>query len=127
MGQLLVVVGGGPAGIGRFPLLARLPALGRRRVALGPGGSGAPGAPRRLTTARGYDAEASWSPDGRWIVFASNRHAHAAGSGVDREALERDPAHFVDLYLMDSNGKRVRRLTDTPGYDGGRSSSGANR
>src|SRR5262245_55118112 len=30
----------------------------------------------RLTTARGYDAEASYSPDGRWIVFASTRDAY---------------------------------------------------
>ena len=29
----------------------------------------------RLTNARGYDAEASISPDGRLVVFSSNRHA----------------------------------------------------
>ncbi len=76
-------------------------------------------APRRLTDSPGYDAEASWSPDGRWIVFASNRHAYAKGAGVDAAQLERDPASFIDLYVMDSNGRNVRRLTDTPGYDGG--------
>src|SRR5262245_52727678 len=31
---------------------------------------------QRLTTARGYDAEASYSPDGKWIAFASMRSAY---------------------------------------------------
>src|SRR5688572_10332645 len=31
---------------------------------------------RRLTNRRGYDAEASYSPDGQWIVFASTREAY---------------------------------------------------
>ena len=31
------------------------------------------GAMKRLTTARGYDAEGSYSPDGRWIVFCGAR------------------------------------------------------
>src|SRR5512138_2614015 len=31
---------------------------------------------RRLTNKRGYDAEASYSPDGRWIVFSSTRQGY---------------------------------------------------
>src|SRR5712672_757274 len=34
------------------------------------------GALKRLTTARGYDAEASYSPDGKWIVFSSMRSGY---------------------------------------------------
>jgi len=82
---------------------------------------GDPEAPlERLTRARGYDAEASWSPNGREIVFASNRHAYDEnGLIVDEETFALDPAAFVDLYIMDANGENVRRLTDGVGYDGG--------
>ncbi len=75
--------------------------------------------PTRLTDALGYDAEASWSPDGRQIVFASNRHAYAKGSTFEAEELARDPSYAIDLYIMDASGQNVRRLTSTPGYDGG--------
>src|SRR5437762_1934911 len=34
------------------------------------------GALKRLTTARGYDAEGSYSPDGQWLVFSSMREAY---------------------------------------------------
>jgi TolB protein len=56
---------------------------------------------RRLTDADGYDAEGSFSPDGKQIVFTSSRDG--------------DP----DLYVMDADGSNVRQLTNTPGYDGG--------
>ncbi len=78
------------------------------------------GKPVNLTDAFGYDAEGSWSPDGEYILFASNRHAYADPlSEEERELLSRDPSYFMDLYIMRSDGSRVRRLTDTPGYDGG--------
>jgi Tol biopolymer transport system component len=56
---------------------------------------------RRLTREPGYDAEAAYSPDGRWIVFCSDRDG--------------DP----DIYLMRSDGSDERQLTNAPGYDGG--------
>jgi TolB protein len=59
---------------------------------------------RRLTDAPGYDAEGSYSPDGKSIVFCSNR------SGPDN----------LELYIMDKDGKNVRQLTHAPGcYNGG--------
>ncbi len=55
----------------------------------------------RLTDTPGYDAEASYSPDGSKIVFTSFRD----GDG--------------EIYIMDSTGKNPRRITNAKGYDGG--------
>lgn len=56
---------------------------------------------KQLTNAHGYDAEGSYSPDGKKIVFCSFRD----GSG--------------NIYVMDSDGSNVQQLTNSPGYDGG--------
>jgi len=56
---------------------------------------------KQLTAAKGYDAEATVSPDGKKIIFTSMRDGD------------------LDLYSMDKNGKNVRRLTAELGYDGG--------
>lgn len=57
---------------------------------------------RRLTDTKGYDAEGSYSPDGRQIVFCSERDGNR------------------ELYVMDADGKNVRKLTNAPGcYNGG--------
>ncbi len=59
---------------------------------------------RRLTDTPGYDAEGSYSPDGKSIVFCSNR------SGPENR----------ELYVMDRDGKNVRQLTHAPNcYNGG--------
>lgn len=74
----------------------------------------------RLTDQTGYDAEGSYSPDGQYIAFASNRHAYTAPMSTrDREMFERDPAYMMEIYIMKSDGTDLRRLTNTPGYDGG--------
>lgn len=56
---------------------------------------------KKLTNTPGYDAEATVSPDGKKIIFTSERDGD------------------LDLYSMDTNGKNVKRLTDAIGYDGG--------
>ncbi len=55
----------------------------------------------RLTDTPGYDAEGSYSPDGKSIVFTSFRD----GDG--------------EIYIMDAYGKNPRRITHAKGYDGG--------
>lgn len=56
---------------------------------------------KQLTTAFGYDAEATFSPTGERIVFTSMRNGD------------------LDLYTMEPDGTDVRQLTDQLGYDGG--------
>jgi TolB protein len=56
---------------------------------------------RRLTDTPGYDAEATLSTDGKWIVFTSVRDGD------------------LDLYKMRSDGTDITRLTHRVGYDGG--------
>ena len=56
---------------------------------------------KQLTTAKGYDAEATISPKGDKMVFTSMRDGD------------------LDLYMMDLKGKNVKRITNLLGYDGG--------
>lgn len=75
---------------------------------------------RRLTDARGYDAEGSYSPDGEWIVFSSMRDAYTTPlSQEHKERLELDPSYFAEIYIMRADGSGQKRLTTEPGYDGG--------
>src|SRR5881296_673832 len=74
----------------------------------------------RLTNARGYDAEGSYSPDGQWIVFTSMRDAYNRPlSAEEQKQLNTDPSYFAEIYIMRADGSGQRRLTNTPGYDGG--------
>ncbi|HEY6359945.1 MAG TPA: hypothetical protein VIX63_02510, partial [Vicinamibacterales bacterium] len=78
------------------------------------------GALTRLTSARGYDAEASYSPDGQWIAFSSMRDAYNRTlTPAEQKQLEVDPSYFAEIYIMRADGSGQRRLTSVPGYDGG--------
>jgi Tol biopolymer transport system component len=55
----------------------------------------------RITDTPAYDAEATVSRDGEWVVFTSARDGD------------------LEIYKMRMDGSEVIRLTDSPGYDGG--------
>ena len=55
----------------------------------------------QLTTAKGYDAEATLSPDGKKMIYCSDK-------GGD-----------LDLYVMDLKSKKEIQVTSQLGYDGG--------
>jgi len=78
------------------------------------------GAMKRLTTARGYDAESAYSPDGQWIIFTSMRSAYSRTlNPTEKAALEKDPSLFADIYIMKADGSGQKQLTTEWGYDGG--------
>ncbi len=56
---------------------------------------------KQLTNTKGYDAEATISPDGKKMIFTSLRNGD------------------LDLYIMDLSTEKVTRITNTLGYDGG--------
>ncbi len=56
---------------------------------------------KQLTHSKGYDAEATLSPDGKKMIYTSTK-------GGD-----------IDLYIMDLKTGREKRITHTIGYDGG--------
>jgi TolB protein len=56
--------------------------------------------PINISKSAAYDGWPAWSPDGKRIVFSSNR----AG-----------PANIGQLYAVDPDGSNLEKLTDGPG------------
>ncbi len=56
---------------------------------------------KQLTNAKGYDAEATLSPDGEQMIYTSDKDGD------------------IDLYMMNLKTGAEKRITNTLGYDGG--------
>lgn len=56
---------------------------------------------KQLTTSKGYDAEATLSPDGKKMLYTSDKDGD------------------IDLYIMDLETGAEKRITNLLGYDGG--------
>lgn len=56
---------------------------------------------KQLTNAKGYDAEATLSPDGKSMIYTSDKDGD------------------IDLYIMNLETGKEKRVTNTLGYDGG--------
>lgn len=75
---------------------------------------------KNLTKTKGYDAEGAYSPDGQWIVFASNRAGYVNTLDEEtRKRFEADGSYLMDIYIMKADGTQVKQLTSHLGYDGG--------
>ena len=61
--------------------------------------------PQNLTNHRGDDGAPSWSPDGKRIVFSSDRDQG------------RDDPHNSEIYVMDADGGKPQNLTNSPHED----------
>jgi TolB protein len=57
---------------------------------------------QRLTFTRALDEVPSWSPDSQQILFSSDMH-------------DEPQSGTYDIYIINSDGSDLRRLTDTPG------------
>jgi len=56
---------------------------------------------KQLTNSKGYDAEATLSPDGKKMLYTSTKDGD------------------IELYIMDLATGKEQRITNMPGYDGG--------
>jgi TolB protein len=56
---------------------------------------------KQLTNSKGYDAEGTISPDGKKMIYTSDKDGD------------------IDLYIMDLKTGKEKRITNTLGYDGG--------
>ena len=73
-----------------------------------------PGAePRRLTDNPGLDYDAEFSPDGRWIVFTSERLGNPDLYAIDLQNEGAKPQLLIDSVAMEDQGHGARPIPTT--------------
>src|SRR5262245_14747730 len=68
---------------------------------------------RPLTSGAGGDFRPSWSPDGQWIAFSSDRLSNLPFAHGRWE-----PLHLVDIYIVHPDGSGLKRLTEHGNFCG---------
>ncbi|WP_198507391.1 TolB family protein [Mariprofundus ferrinatatus] len=63
----------------------------------------------QLTNSRSIDVQPTWSPDGKWVAFTSNR-SDSDGDMSNKENW--------DIWMIRRDGRHLTRLTFNPAHDG---------